>query len=200
MRNGHLVLGVDPGLGGAIAGIWTEPPEPGWNSYMRPPAWVVAMPHVFNYCGKRTSELDVKTICLMFQMQARELGDPQRIHLMMEQTWPYPGSNPVAIGGLMRSAALIEGAAIAHGVHVAHVPPSVWKAWYPELTIETERIPVTATKQERARARDQRNRKKKLAALDLARKLWPEIDLSKAKDEGKAEALLIARYAMREIA
>jgi hypothetical protein len=142
------------------------------------------MPHMSTYKGKPGSELDVRTICAMLQMQTRELGEPSRIYMMIERIWGHPGSNPVSIGELIRGAALIEGAAIAHGIRVARVAPSAWKGFYDELR-PPKGTPVT---------------KKKLLALELARKLWPEIDLSRVKDDGKAEALLIARYALREVA
>lgn len=181
MRNGHLILGIDPGIHGAIAGIWTHPPDN--TSAMRKMTWVHDMPHVSTCKGKPGNELDVRAICAMFQMQIRELGEAPRIYCMIERIWAHPGSNPVSLGELIRNAALIEGAAIAHGIRVARVAPSAWKGFYPELKPPKD-TPI---------------RQKKLLALELARKMWPEIDLSKAKDDGKAEALLIARYALREV-
>jgi hypothetical protein len=178
-RDRHLILGIDPGKYGAIAGLWTQ--EAPCRSEMRPQAWVTAMPHVINLIGKSTSVLDVRAITFMFSKCIKELGTPDRILVMIERVWVHPGMNGASMITLIRNAGLIAGAAMALGFKVVEIPPSVWKAFYPELKPEEG-----TTK-----------RQKKVLSLNLARKMYPEIDLSMVKHEGHAEALLIANYGLQ---
>ena len=99
------------------------------------------------------------------------------ITLVIEKMWSRPGQSSLSMDKLLFGAGLVEGIAIGIGFGVCKVAPSSWKA----------SMGVTADKK---------------TALALARKLAQGEDdsakwyrmFSRARDDGRAEAYLLAKY------
>lgn len=159
----QVVIGIDPGLSGGIAGIWKETPEGKRKHFALP------MPTV-------NKQLDINALCFIFD----EIKEADAL-VVIEEQWARPGMSIHTMSKIIGSAKLIEGAAVAMKLDTITVAPHVWKGYFPELVVPKGAASV----------------QKKKASLALARKLYPDIDLSLVKHDGKAEALLIATYAAR---
>lgn len=92
----------------------------------------------------------------------------------VEQVGGLPGQSAPAAFNFGRSTGVSEGALAAHEVRIEYVPPAVWK-------------------------RTLRVNDGKDGARAAAMKLWPKSadSFKRKKDDGRAEAALIAEYAHR---
>lgn len=88
---------------------------------------------------------------------------------VVEQVATRPGQGIASSGALMHSLGVIDGVIAALGIPSRHVPPTVWK-----------KAAGLGADKEQARAR--------------AIALWPDAPLSRKKDHGRAEALLLAKH------
>lgn len=95
------------------------------------------------------------------------------VSLYIERVNAFPGQGVSSMFSLGMSYWGAVGAAAGLGIPVELVGPQEWKKHY-------------------------RLRADKADALELARSLYPGVNLSKKKDHGRAEALLIAHYGMQK--
>ena len=98
----------------------------------------------------------------------RQLQGKDDSQIVVEDVFAYPGQGLASTARFMRAAGAIEAVSMLSGV-THFVSPRKWKG----------DMRLTADKGE---------------SLTRARKLWPEASLGKAKDHGKAEALLLAEW------
>ena len=155
--SGHVTIGIDPGLGGAVAFI---PDQPGIT------AWVEPMPvtgHSKSGFVKRA--VDVTALSRMLAPSA--IGGGATVFL--ERVNAFPGQGVGSMFSLGMSFWGVAGVVAALGMPLHLVEPKDWKAHF-------------------------RLNKDKELARALASRYYPDVDLSRKKDHGKAEALLIARY------
>jgi crossover junction endodeoxyribonuclease RuvC len=90
----------------------------------------------------------------------------------LENTHPMPRNGSIASFKLGLNTGIVIGVVQALTIPLVRIPASTWKNW------------------------NGLRGKPKEASLHLARELWPHLagDLRRARDEGRAEAALIARY------
>jgi hypothetical protein len=84
------------------------------------------------------------------------------------------GSSVQTMGALAHTRGILEAVAILCDLRMAYVTPRRWKRFY---GLDSD----------------------KRACLDMARTLFPDAPLKLAKHHNRAEALLIARYALRTL-
>lgn len=99
------------------------------------------------------------------------LRDTLPQHMFLERVASMGGQGVASMFSLGMSFWGVAGVAAGLGIPVTLVAPQVWKAYF-------------------KLGRD------KNESLALARKLYPDVDLKRKKDNGVAEALLIARYGL----
>lgn len=109
------------------------------------------------------------------QIFAEAPGSPELVHLVVvERQGARPGQGVASVFKIGQRYGEIVGVLAAMGLPYVEVMPGVWKR-YMGLT-----------------------GKDKEASRTMARQLWPDAPLARKKDEGRAEALLIAEYARRK--
>lgn len=91
--------------------------------------------------------------------------------LVIESVHAMPSQGVCSMFNFGKSAGAIDGVAGALGIYPEYVTPQKWKKHFGLIGEEKD------------------------ASRILAQQLFPSADLSKKKDHGKAEALLIARWA-----
>lgn len=155
------ILGVDPGLSGAlclfhistkrIVQIWDMPVKDG--------------------------RVDPEGVALIVDL-ARSTAEG-RVHAVVENVSSMPRQAGAFNFG--RSAGVVHGVLGALGVPMELISPNVWKG-----AVGLRRLPNETQQQNKARSRT------------LATKLWPEMAASfkRVKDDGRAEAALLARHAV----
>jgi hypothetical protein len=167
-----LTIGIDPGIKGAIAVI-------DHNGLPR----VHDMPtRAKKGAGKVRNEIDPKGL----QRVLRELVPADETALVvMEQMHAFMGAG-VRVGSMASQASLAATKAVIVAIcelsdlDVMFVTPREWQALYG----------IKRTEREDTKAQ----------SLRIARQLYGMEWLSRAKDDGRADALLIARYGQRTFA
>lgn len=154
--SGPVTIGIDPGLGGAIAFL----PADGWEP------WVEDMP-TFAY-GKSGF--------------VKRAVDPLAIARMLE---------PYGMAGTGR--AFLERVSAFPGQGVGSMFSLGMSYWGVAAVVSALRIPLHLVEPREWKAHFRLNKDKELARA-LASRYYPSVDLSRKKDHGRAEALLIARY------
>lgn len=147
------VVGVDPGIGGAIALIDTD-------------AWtlsVIDMPQEVGKVGRKG---------VSPTLTAQAMSDADADYVFVEDVWSSPQAGVASSFSFGRSLGIVLGAAAAKA-SLSLVKPTVWKSG---LQVPRDK------NQARARA---------MALFPAAAKLF-----SRAKDDGRAEAALIAFYGL----
>ncbi len=163
--SGPVVIGIDPGISGAIAFL-PDGAAP----------WVADMPTLaYSETGVTKRAVDGRTLARLLEPFA--MAGNARAYLERVQPMPsIPGA-----GGIRRSMGAASAfafgmsywgaasvvAALAIELHLVH--PQTWKAHF-------------------------KLRKDKEMARALAIRFYPAVPLGRKKDQGRAEALLIARY------
>jgi crossover junction endodeoxyribonuclease RuvC len=155
----NLYVGIDPGLGGAIAVLTDEQ----YHVLDTPVSWVTVG-------KKQRRRYDVHRIWEV--LQGLPVEGSAVAFAALEQGIAFPGQHCVATFSTGKGEGLWEGLLVARGFRLQVVPPNVWKATMLKGT-----------------SRD------KSAARLVAQRLFPLADLAQRKDEGRAEALLLAQYA-----
>jgi crossover junction endodeoxyribonuclease RuvC len=167
MTENKVVVGIDPGLTGAIATYFSE----GKTLFVRD------MPTV-KVRGKLRIDYDA-----LIDLLADELAFADRV--VIERVSPMPGGQGIAsTASFIRGAGFLTGAAkmfarLIGDFEVVEVAPAQWK-------LETGiRVPVKATRAQR-----------KTASRERAMLLLPNhADLfARVKDDGRAEASLLALW------
>lgn len=161
----RVAIGVDPGLEGAIAVITADQ------------ALVLFdMPKVESTSrtpkGNVRLELDVEA-CVERIEHALALADGGELVAAVEATWAAQGQSGASLASAARNGAIIEGIIAAQHVRCGRPQSSTWK----------RRAGLLHQDKDAARA--------------LAAEHFPELAhvLTRKKDDGRAEALLIAEYA-----
>lgn len=153
-----LVVGIDPGLSGALALIG--------------PAGLLAvadMPVVAKGKGAGRVKNEVNPAALAQLLREWVNGHADEVLVVVERVSAMPGQGVAGVFSLGDTLGAIRGVVAARGYPVAWVTPHAWKKHYG--------LPAD---KELARAR--------------AVQLYPEADLTRKKDHGRAESILIARY------
>ena len=159
------VLGIDPGLSGAIA-LLDERGDP---------AWCEDTPTV-TVADRR--EIDAKAIAIL--LSSAPLGTV----VVVERVPDFmrgDNTHPLQVARLHATAGLLRGVAVGCGFEVRDLTPQRWRALV---------MPATKTARGLARRMGVTVKDESLAA---ARRLFPTMELHLAKHDGRAEALLIAR-------
>lgn len=165
-RSSKVYIAIDPGINGAIAALH----EDGRCEVCSVPSLSVD--------GKR--QFDAESMASLI----RGYGAGARICL--EAVHAMPGNGAVSMFFFGRGFGIWEGVLGALKRKYELIPPQTWKKAYPELA------PVKGDK----RPRSQIKAAAKKNALILARKLFPSLEdaLRREKDDGRAEALLMALF------
>lgn len=166
MSDKITVCGVDPGMNRQSPGGYAV--IGGWQ----PPA-------VWSLDVLVDPNPKLKRKLLDAQAMFRQLCADRPVYVAIEDVHTMTGQGLASSGNLMKSVGIVYAVAICAGAKVLWIQPAQWKAYF--------NIPG--------------KKKSKLAvdmALDLARRLYPALShpLKRKKDIGRAEALLIARYAV----
>lgn len=166
MSSNLVVVGIDPGLTGAVATYFVEDKT-----------LIVADMPTLKVRGKLRIDEDRLLECL-----ANEIGFADRV--VIERVAPMPGQGVGSAGTFMRGAGFLVGACrmfaqVSEGIEVVEVVPAQWKL---EMGL---RLPSTATRAQR-----------KTAARQRAIALFPAYAelFARAKDDGRAEAALLALW------
>ena len=130
------------------------------------PAWVEDMP---TQGHSKTGFVKRAVDCAALSRMLRPYGLSGNARCVMEKVNAFPGQGVGSMFSLGMSFWGAVGVVVALGIELHLAAPQEWKAHF------------------------KLNRDKELARA-LASRLYPAVDLSRKKDHGKAEALLIARY------
>ena len=179
-----LVIGIDPGVSGAIA-CGSPPasvPPPTFPAGARaasghPLGEVVDMPVLRTMSGKRQKNLvDLQGLKEILEKWIRKKGPAWEMHCFLEEAQAMPGQGIVSTGSYMRGFGAIEGLLAGLGIPYTLVRPQVWK-----------KVMMAGMDKE------------KEASIVRAKQLWPSIALDRKKDHGRADALLIMEYGRRQL-
>ena len=166
------IIGIDPGLSGAVAIITNaqEPPSP---------VLVWDTPVTTRIVNKKTRRVyDPPAMAQLLKAtiarHAPTVAGQRNVLLALEESMPMQHDGRVQAFGTGRSGGLWEGMLAMGGLPYRRVRAVDWKRAFGLL------------------------KQKKAASLALARQWFPSVDLHLAKHEGRAEALLIAEWLRRE--
>lgn len=158
---GDYVVGIDPGLSGAIAILpCVRPPEP-----------IVHDMPVFGYSpgGFVKTAVDLAALRALLAPYG-VIGD---VRAVLERVSAFPGQGVGSMFSLGMSFWGVAGVLAGLRIPMTLVEPKAWKGHY-GLDKDKQR------------------------SIELARKMFPNIQLTRKKDHNRAEALLIARYGMEK--
>lgn len=132
--------------------------------------YVAAYPMPTKMKSATKRELDAAGLCEI--MKKHVSFDRSTCTIVLERQRPFPGQGVSSMFSLGDSVGVIRGICASQELTLVYAEPQTWKKWY-------------------------RLKKDKEQSRGLAIDLYPMAPLSRKKDEGVAEALLIARwYAM----
>lgn len=170
--SGTTVLGIDPGIGGALALVGEE----SIGLYDMPTVERSVVRNRPIKKGKpppvpKTHTVKVRSVNAA--LLTNWLLDWKPTHVYCEKSAPRPGEGVSSAYTAGRIMGTIEGVLAALGIPVTYVHPSVWKK---AMGL---------------------NNKSKGDAINRALQLYPQVapQLTRVKDHGRAEALLIYHYA-----
>lgn len=172
-----LVIAVDPGLTGAIA-------------VMKESGVAVAVHDMPTTDSGKGFVSRVVDGTLLAQLLAAYIGDRCVIaRAVMERVNAMPTQGVSSMFSLGDSRGCIRGVIQALGIALTDVPPQKWKK---DLGLEIPR-------ELKGDARKQAKKDVKAKSVELARRLFPGMadKLARAKDHGRAEALLIGWWATK---
>lgn len=200
-----VIMGIDPGAGGALCVLIN-------NS-----AVLFDTPTIKIEKGQGSKK---RKMTYHDPVGTRDLLKPfegQNVLFALEKVSPRPGEGVVSSFTFAQSYAFWKMAAVCFNFDLIEVTPATWKKTYHQLShselIENIREESKALRAKRKVLRNKKekdsiskeisslNRRLKAAskkeARDLAADLHPDLadKFSRVKDDGRAEALLIARYA-----
>lgn len=154
-----MLLGIDPGLDGALALLTPHPSAPLVQTINMPTLTIT----------KAKRDLDPHT--LYRELLHRRLG-----HAFLERQYGIPGQNSASVFGQGKNYGIVIGILAALGIPFTIIAPNVWK----------KELQVPAAK-DGARARANQ-------LLPYAADQW-----LRKKDDGRAEAAMIALYGYRSL-
>ena len=160
--SGPLVIGIDPGLSGAIAFLPLDPTAG--------LPWVEDMPVIgHSKSGFVKNAADVVALAKLLE----PFGMSGQAAVYLERVNAFPGQGVGSVFSLGMSFWGAAGVVAACGLPLHLVEPKDWKRHF-RLSADKE------------------------LARALASRYYPSVNLTRKKDHGKAEALLIARYGMEK--
>jgi crossover junction endodeoxyribonuclease RuvC len=177
------IIGIDPGLSGAIALLEVASGELFDVTDMPTIATTDAK-------GKTSNSVDAYEIVETLLDYINHADDPEQVAIVIEQQSTRPG---LAAGSVFKTAegyGILQGIAAASCCQITIVRPQDWKAAHGLIGAGGD-LP----------AGSKRTRAIKLASRQAAMKLHPHhADMFKrAKDDGRAEAVLIASAHLRNL-
>lgn len=169
-RDQKVYIGIDPGINGAIAAIFAD------GTYHVDSVPSVILNDKRNFDPSAMAALIKKYGCAS--------------EIFLESVHAMPGNGAVSMFFFGRGFGIWEGVLGALNKKHTLISPQQWKKGYPELA------PVKGD----PRTRAQIKAAAKKNALILARNIFPKIShlLKREKDDGRAEALLMALYAAKQ--
>lgn len=202
-----LIVGIDPGIGGALAILDLRNKDIVAEVHSTPTKTIVKN-------KKKKKDYDVEAMARLLE-KYRDC----KVTVAQEATHAMPGQGTASMYAFGRGAGIWEGIVGAYHMHQIFVSPMTWKKeWADVLLKNLEKPDILKLKQaevNRLSALDRKKHKeaqkkhkqdlelaKKLAkdhARELAGILYPNLAdcFLLKKDDGKAEALLMAEYLRR---
>lgn len=164
---GLYVIGIDPGLSGALALVGPQ----GLQAVVDMPVMQRAMA-----AGKVKNQVNGAAVAQLLKEWTRE-HDTVEILVVLEHQAPFriPGNKPQGSSStfsLGHTAGILEGVVVALGFPLRVVTPVTWK--------KALGLPGGAKNKSVVRTRAQR--------------LYPQAPLTRVMDHNRAESILIARY------
>lgn len=153
----RLIIGIDPGLDGAIAFLQSD----GQSEVIDTPTITVQKTK-----GKKR-EYDLAE---MVRMIGRHISPGRSITVGLEHVHAMPGQGVTSMWSMGYGSGAWEGIIAALGLPLTRISPQKW-----------QKVMLNGMKGKEG---------SRLRAIQL----FPEINLSRKKDHGKADALLIAAY------
>lgn len=165
-----MIVGIDPGLSGAVAAIHL-PPEVG-RLDCAVAVWDI--PTKAKKAGRQRmvvrNMVDADELVKVFEQIEGKVGRHETTTVVMEQVTSGSGQGVSSVFSLGDTFGTLRGVCAALGMNLVLVRPQLWKAYW-ELSED------------------------KNASLALARRKFGDIDeLARKKDHNRAEALLIALW------
>lgn len=178
-----IVIGIDPGVTGALALLTPQ----GVQTIADLPVMVRVQTRVKGKNGQMRDKITNQVNAAALSELLREWtagADRNEIHVFIEKCQAMPGKlkgsdkaqSSAGTFSLGLSAGIVEGVVAARGLPHTLVHPATWKAV----------LKLNGKKKEEVRA--------------LAIRLFPSADLHRVKDHNRAEALLIAKYGLEQLA
>lgn len=180
-----IVCGIDPGFEGALAKIWTTGKEGRLDKYE-----IIDMPVIAIQTKSKTSKKGTKSKKQLDGQAIRNyLIGADHVFIEIAGARPIKGKQKpcpkcgqvptqgtVSTGNYMMGYGILQGICI--GLQISHslIHPATWKA---------------------AMMRDMP--KGKETSILRAKQLFPDIDLHRKKDHGKAEAILLNLYGIKQL-
>lgn len=134
-------------------------------------AWISDEGHLIEARDLPVQKVNGRSVLMPAVLADMLAGDRRPVHAYLERVSTRPGEGHVGAFAFGRGFGMIEGVLAALGIAVTLVTPGEWK--------KAQRIPAD-----------------KGAARARASQLWPGLagTFSRVKDDGRAEAALIALY------
>jgi hypothetical protein len=174
-----IVVGIDPGLTGAI----------GWVSSITGACGVADLPTLdLANTGMVRQRIDGRALILLLRgcVPAND-----SVHVVCERMQTVNNQRTALqnTGSLMRTFGAIEAIIDVLGWRVTYVQPITWKRFYriDRKGLGLERVELSPPEVSKAMKR---------ASLELARRFYPSDDIRLAKHQNRAEALLMARWGL----
>jgi hypothetical protein len=208
----NIIIGIDCGLSGAIATIEDDIMS------------VVSMPVKKQIINKKNKNVyDIPIIISLFEGVRGQFDghSGNNVICLIEKQGVRPGEGSVSAMTIGDNYGVLKGLALGFGFALHIIRPITWKKEYPELTnsIEViklrEEIKKLNTKIKNIKDKvekkiikkeiDKQKRQVKIIEKDAARvlatKLYPNmvLEFERKKDDGKAEAVLMALYAKNKL-
>ncbi|UYM16218.1 RuvC family protein [Endozoicomonas euniceicola] len=149
-----VIIGIDPGLTGAIAIL---------DAFEKNIIQLADMPTMPDNKKRKVSGMGLKKILAQFSP-----ADVEMVYL--ERVGARPGQGVVSMFSFGRSLGAVEAVVNLLGLPLTYVSPQLWKR------------PAGLIRADKDASRGK--------VLDL----YPEADVNRKKDSGRADAILIARY------
>jgi crossover junction endodeoxyribonuclease RuvC len=182
----RVFIGIDPGVSGAIACVADD--------------GQVRVDDAPTIETRRTRRDYIVSEMRTLLRIARDLGTV--VSAVIEDVHPMPQEGVASAGAFMRGVGLWEGLLAGLGIPYWKIPPQVWKKEF-GLSMPPLAKPVkgkTLSKKDRQFLETERRRRKeglKAKSVVIAAQMFPMIKLTRKKDHGRAEALLLAEYGRR---
>lgn len=187
---GTWVIGIDPGISGAIA-LLDADGNP--IKVCRPPL----IQEVKN--GRIRNKLNLSlTLELLAEMKAAAVGS--RLMVYMEQVSSRPTDGGIQAFAFGKNVGHWEALVVAMGLPYNSVHPATWKKEMVAKTVAVPKLPGKMSKKQKSRIGRQVTQARKFAAIEAANRMFPSHAewFKKSTGDGPAEALLIAEWGRRQ--